>query len=571
MISLCSKLIGALIFCVIFVSAQETLTTEKTSLTPNSHVIYKISNLRTANTVRKYGSMTAVTNASLHANRKVLYDQSSRTLTDGLDKFIVTVAGTGSDGYNGDGIAATIAQIGQPNSITVDGKGDVYFVSQENHRVRKVTASTGIITTIAGTGFAGYNGDGIVATSAQLNYPHGVALNALGNVYFIDQENHLIRKVTVSTGIITTIAGTGFYGYNGDGIMATSAEFSSGYDIALDGSDNVYFTDTYNHRVRKVTASTGIITTIAGTGSSGYNGDVIMATSASLGYPVGIALDESGNVYFTDYANRRVRKVTVSTGIITTIAGTGSYGYNGDGIMATSALLRAPRGVALDGSGNVYIADYFNRRVRKVTVSTGIITTIAGTGSSGYNGDGITATSAQLSGPQGVALDGSGKVYIADTNNYRIRLLTSVLPTSSPTTAPSMSPTSCPSTAPSMSPTSSPSTAPSMSPTSSPSAAPSMSPTSSPSAAPSMSPTSCPSAAPSMSPTSLPSAAPSSTLTASPTVVSRRPICMETSRPSSAPSIHHCKTQKPTPKRKTRKPTPKRKTQKPSLRAAPRL
>ena len=309
MISLYSKLIGALIFCVIFVSAQKTLATEKTSLTPNDHDVYEISNLRTVNTVRKYGSMMAVTDELLQVNRKVLHDQSNRTLTDGLDKLIVTVAGTGSDGYNGDGIAATIAQIGQPNTITVDGEGDIYFVSQEDHRVRKVTASTGIITTIAGTGSAGYNGDGIVATSAQLNYPHGVALDASGNVYFADTFNQRVRKVTASTGIITTIAGNGFYGYNEDGILATSALLINPHVVALDASGNVYFGDIIvDERVRKVTVSTGIITTIAGNGSTGYNGDGIVATSAQLKYPVGVALDGSGNVYIADTYNERVQK-----------------------------------------------------------------------------------------------------------------------------------------------------------------------------------------------------------------------------------------------------------------------
>ena len=361
--------------------------------------------------------MTALTTALLHSNGKVPIDQSSRILSDGLEKFIVTVGGTGSPGYNGDEIAATITQIDQPHGISVDGKGNVYFSSQLNHRVRKVTASTGIITTIAGTGSAGYNGDVIMASSAQLNNPHGVA---------------------------------------------------------VDGPGNVYLTDLLNQRVRKVTASTGIITTIAGTGSAGYNGDGIVASNAQLYYPHEVAVDVLGNVYISDTYNHRVRKVTVSTGIISTIAGTGQLGYSGDGIMAARAKLNSPNNVAADVSGNIYITDTNNHRVRKVTVSTGIISTIAGTGYGGYNGDGIMATSAKLYRPEGIAINGSGDVYIADTYNYRIRLLTSVSPTASPSTAPSVSPTACPTDAPSMTPTACPTDAPSMAPTSCPTDAPSM-------------------------------------------------------------------------------------------------
>ena len=639
MISLYSKLIGAFIFWVICVSAQKSLLTEKTSQTPNDHVIREVTNLRGVHAISKHRNMMTVATALLHTDGRVPIDQSSRTLTDGLDAVIVTVAGTGFSDYNGDGISATEAHLYAPTDITVDGEGNFYIADMYNNRVRKVTVSTGIISTIAGTEYeyGGYNGDGILATSAQLRYPTGVALDGSGNVYIADFSNNRVRKVTVSTGIITTIAGTESYGYNGDGILATNASLYSPHTVALDGSGNVYIADRSNARVRKVTVSTGIISTIAGTGYHGYNGDGILATTADVHGPQSVALDGSGNVYIAEIWNNRVRKVTVSTGIISTIAGTGYGGYNGDstgeralsdyyngdGILATSALLNHPLGVAIDESGNVYIVDAFNCRVRKVTVSTGIISTIAGTGSGGYNGDEILGTSAQLNYPAGVALDGSGNVYIADTANNRIRLLKSMsptscpsaapsmtptsrpsaapsmtptscpsaapsmmptscpsaapsmTPTSRPSAAPSMTPTSCPSAAPSMTPTSRPSAAPSMTPTSCPSAAPSMmptscpsaapsmTPTSRPSAAPSMTPTSCPSAAPSMTPTSCPSAAPSMTPTPMPSVYSRISSCKETSPPSSAPS-HDCTTRKPTPKRNTPKPKSKRNTPMPT-------
>ena len=554
MISLYSKLIGALIFCVIFVSAQESLLTGKTSQPLNDHGANKIANLRGVNEISKYGNMTAVTIGSMYDNGKVPIDrthpsffsrndQSIRTLTDGQN--IVTIAGTGYSGYNGDAIAATSAQVSQTLGITVDGKGDIYFAEVGNNRIRKVTVSTGMISTIAGTGAGGYNGDGILATSAQLNIPADVAVDVSGDVYIADFFNSRIRKVTVSTGMITTIAGTGSDGYNGDGILATSAQLLYPQGIALDVSGDVYIADRFNNRIRKVTVSTGMITTIAGTGSIGYNGDGIMATDAQLKFPAALDLDVSGNIYIADSDNDRIRKVTVSTGIITTVAGAGSRGYNGDGIIAMSALLYFPSAIALDVSGNIYIADTLNHRIRIVTASTGIITTIAGTGSVGYNGDGIIATSAQLNNPQGIARDASGDVYISDQDNNRIRLLTSMTPTVSPTAAPSMTPTACPT------------------------AAPSMAPTACPTATPSMAPTACPTAAPSMAPTA-------------------SPLCKERSPPSSAPS-HDCATRKPTPKRNTPKPkpkrntpkptpkrntpkpTPKRNTRKPSSRAAPRV
>ena len=486
--------------------------------------------------------MKAVTTDPLHNIWKVPIDQSERALINGLDQFMVTVAGTGSGGYNGDNIPATAAQVSFTYGIKTGGSGDIYFADVDNHRVRKVTVSTGIITTIAGTGTGGYNPDGILATSAQLNGPSDIALDGPGNVYIADTFNHRIRKVTVIGGIITTIAGTGTFGYSGDNGYPTSAQLHYPFGIALDGPGNVYIADTGNNRIRKVTVSTSIITTIAGTtGTGGYNGDDLVATSAKLNGPQSIALDGSGNFYIVDTGNNRIRLVTMST--ITTIAGTGSPYYNGDNIEATSANLNNPSGIALDGSGDVYIADSASNRVRKVTMSTGVITTIAGTGSPYYNGDNIVATNAHLNYPQGVAVDGSGNVYIAD-GNFRIRLLVRSVPTASPTTAPTASPTASPtdtptaspsiSQAPSVTPTEAPSAAPSVSPKASPSTAPSVSPTASPSAAPSVSITASPSTAPSVSATASPSAAPSLSITASP---STAPSASPTASPSAAPSV----------------------------------
>ena len=494
MISSCYKVFAAFIFCVILISAQTSFLAEKTSRTQNDHIVeeFEFAKFRGADAISKCDDMTAVTTASLSNMGRVPIDQSGRILTNGLEQFIVTIAGNGLRGYSGDNGPATSAQISDVGGLDVDGKGDIYFADTFNDRIRKVTASTGIITTIAGTGTAGYSGDNGAATSAQLSGPFGVAVDASGNVYFADTFTHRIRKVTASTGIITTIAGTGIYGYSGDNGAATSAQLIRPYGVAVDASGNVYIADTNNNCIRKVTVSTGIITTIAGTGTAGYSGDNGAATSAQLRYTFGVAVDASGNVYIADTNNNRIRKITVSTGIITTIAGTGTAGYSGDNGAATSAQINYPFGVAVDASGNVYIADTFNYRIRKVTVSTGIITTIAGTGLSGCFGENGAATDAQLKFSYGVALGASGNVYIADGLNYRIRLLTSVLPTASPTAAPSVSPTACPIAAPSVSPAACPIAVPSVSPAAWPIAVPSVSPTALPTAVPSAAPTGTP-------------------------------------------------------------------------------
>ncbi|MGD0497335.1 MAG: putative Ig domain-containing protein, partial [Bryobacteraceae bacterium] len=430
---------------------------------------------------------------------------------------ITTFAGNGTSDYSGDGGPAAAAQLAGPVALALDGSGNVYIAEQGccggqgitpiNHRVRKVSPG-GTITTVAGNGSPGYSGDGGPAASAQLYFPYGLAADASGNLYIADSGNYRIRKVSAS-GVITTVAGNGTSGYSGDGGPATSAQLNFPYGLAADASGNLYIADSNNQRIRKVSAS-GIITTVAGNGTSGYAGDGGPAISAQLNFPYGLAVDTSGNLYIADSSNQRIRKVSAS-GVITTVAGNGTYGYSGDGGPATSSQLWGPRGVAVDASGsNLYIADEGSHRVRLVltgaiglpvvttstlpygavgmaysgmlsaiggtppytwsvaggalsgglnltsggaisgtpyaagasiftvrvqdsalatasktlalTISaagTSYITTVAGNGTSGSSGDGGLATSAQLSGPAGVAVDGSGNLYVATGGSVR--------------------------------------------------------------------------------------------------------------------------------------------------------
>ncbi len=334
---------------------------------------------------------------------------------------IATVAGNGTPGYTNDGGAGISAQLNQPYGVAVDGASNVYVADSQNDVIRKVDASTGIITTMAGNGRAGYSGDGGAATNAELNAPQGVGVDSAGNLYIGDSSNNVIRKVDASTGIITTVAGNGKAGYSGDGGSAISAQLKTPHGVAVDIAGNLYIADVENYLIRKVTVSTGIITTVAGNGRAGYSGDGGAATNAELNAPEGVGVDIAGNLYIGDSSNNVIRKVAASTGIITSVAGNGKAGYSGDGGAAISAEMWDPRGLTVDPAGNLYITDSGNGVIRKVTTSTGIITTVGGNGSRGYTGDGGAAASAEMNLPNGVAADGAGNLYVADGSNNVIR------------------------------------------------------------------------------------------------------------------------------------------------------
>jgi len=334
---------------------------------------------------------------------------------------ISTVVGVGTPGFAGDGGAATAAQLQSPVGVAIDGLGTLYVADTNNHRIRKVDAVTGIITTIAGTGVQGDSGDGGAATLAQLRGPEGMALDGMGALYVAEPLSYRVRKITLSTGVITTAAGTGTPGYSGDNGAATSAKLYDVLAVAVDGQGNLYVADSSNSRVREVLRATGVIITVAGNGAAASSGDLGLATSASIRMPTGVALDAAGNLYIADRMSNKIRKVRAGTGIITTAAGSGAFGNLGDGGAATSAFLGGADGVALDGAGNLFIADTNNNRVRRVDLATGIIDTVAGIGNSGYSGDGGAATEAALSFPSSVALDSAGNLYIADASNQRVR------------------------------------------------------------------------------------------------------------------------------------------------------
>jgi len=312
---------------------------------------------------------------------------------------------------------ATGTALSRPAGVAFDAAGNLYIADTGDNLVLEVSP-VGVLSTVAGTGEQGYSGDNGPAIAAVLDSPAGIAVDTAGNVYIADTHNNRIRKVT--SGTITTIAGTGAAGFSGDGGAATSATLNLPTAVAVDAAGNLYIADTNNHRIRKITGTA--ITTVAGDGEQLYLNDGVAPTQTGLDSPSGIAVDAAGNLYIGDTRNQRVRKVTLSSGLISTVAGNGTKSFAGDGGVATSAGLATPRGVAAAADGSIYFADSDNNRIRNVNVS-GTISTAAGDGAQGFSGDTGPANLAMLDTPHAVATSSAGTVAISDTNNQRIRTI----------------------------------------------------------------------------------------------------------------------------------------------------
>ena len=363
------------------------------------------------------GGRVAGTAALFFLISSTLLGQGILTVTPG--RTVTTVAGTGTLGSTGDNGQAVSATVANPAAVAYDATGNLYIADAQNQVIREVSKA-GVITVVAGTeATEGYSGDNGPATSATLDTPTGIAVDANGNIFIADSHNNRIREV--SSGTITTIAGTGTAGFSGDNAAATLAQLALPSAVAVDISGNIYIADTNNHRIRKITGTT--ISTIAGDGEELFSGDGAAATAAVLDSPTGVAVDKAGNVYIADRRNQRIRMISGTT--ISTIAGSGTAGFSGDGSTATAAQLFKPSGVSVDASGNVYIADTGNQRIREL--GGGAIATIAGSGQQGYGADTTAPTGVNLNSPKSVAPDAVGNLAISDKLNERIRAAT--LPT----------------------------------------------------------------------------------------------------------------------------------------------
>ena len=339
-----------------------------------------------------------------------------------------TLAGNGSQGFSGDGGPAASAQLDQPFDVKYDSRGHLYVTDTFNHRIRRIDAKTGVISTVAGNGVKGFSGDGGPAVHAQINEPYGVVIDRDGAIYFADRINRRIRRVDGATGVISTIAGNGAAAKvsSGDGGPGTKAGLVEPNGVALDGEGKLYIADVAGHRVRVLDLKTGIIATFAGDGKPAHRGDGGPASQASIHGARAVRVAPDGAVLILEREGNRLRSVDPRTGVIVTIAGTGEKGYSGDGGPAIKATFNGPKELDVAPNGDIAIVDTENHAIRLIDAKTGVIRTAAGDGKKGGGGDGRAATTAQMDRPHGVAfLPGGNGLAIGDTNNHRAR---SVLP-----------------------------------------------------------------------------------------------------------------------------------------------
>jgi sugar lactone lactonase YvrE len=322
---------------------------------------------------------------------------------------ITTIAGTGSSGFSGDGGIATSARLNLPFNLTFDKSDNIYIADTYNNSIRKIDSETGIISTIIGTADK--------KLVSELKTPTGLTFDNYQNLYIADLANLRIRKVNLETGSRMTLVGQ----RSESEAPNINASLGGPFNVVFDKIGNLYISVNGDSKVSKVDFSTGKISTVAGTGVAGFSGDGMEAKEAQLSNPTGLALDGKGNLFISDSGNERIRKVDLTTGIISTVAGTGVTGFSGDGIEATKTELSNPLGLAFNNEGDLFVVDRGNNRVRKINISTGIITTIAGTGEEGYSGDGDLARNAKLSNPTGLAFNNEGDLFVVDRGNNRIR------------------------------------------------------------------------------------------------------------------------------------------------------
>ena len=337
---------------------------------------------------------------------------------------ITTAVGTGERGFAGDGGPAVRATLNGPFDIGFDPAGNLYFSDTFNHRIRRVDAASGIVTTVAGRGEAGYSGDGGPAVEARLNEPYGIAVDRSGNIYVADRHNHSVRRIDGASGIVTTVAGNGSAGFSGDGGPAARAGLVEPNGLAFDPAQQLLFiADVADNRVRMVDLAAGTIATFAGTGEAAHTGDGGPAGAAGVFGARAVKVAADGTVFILERQGSSLRAVNPRTGVITTVAGTGARGYGGDGGPALAAVFDAPKELTIDPDGDILIVDTENHAIRRFDVKVGTVETIAG-GRKGNEGDGGPARRAGLGRPHGIAVGPDGALYIGDTENHRIRKLT---------------------------------------------------------------------------------------------------------------------------------------------------